>query len=207
MILDCTPNEHQCGGAGGCEGGTVELAYSNILVNGWKGLMSEWYYPYVSHSGKNQAQCLFNVSYVESRLDGYEVLPSNQYAPLVAAVATVGPIAISVEADTWSNYEDGIFNGCNKTNPDIDHAVQLVGYGTDPKLGDYWLVRNSWTPFWGENGYIRLARSSKVECGIDITPGDGDECTGGPPTQLVCGTCGILFDTAFPIVSNFTLFD
>ena len=38
--------------------------------------------------------------------------------------------------------------------------VQLVGYGTDDKNGggDYWLVRNSWTPLWGENGYIRLAR-------------------------------------------------
>lgn len=22
--------------------------------------------------------------------------------------------------------------------------------GTDPNLGDYWLIRNSWTPAWGE---------------------------------------------------------
>jgi cathepsin L len=40
----------------------------------------------------------------------------------------------------WSAYEEGIFDGCNQTNPDIDHAVQLVGYGTD-NGSDYWLVR------------------------------------------------------------------
>ncbi len=41
------------------------------------------------------------------------------------------------------NYESGIYNGCSKTNIDLDHAVQLVGYGTDKGV-DYWLVRNSW---------------------------------------------------------------
>ena len=46
-------------------------------------------------------------------------------------------------------------------------AVQLVGYGTDPKDGDYWLVRNSWGPFWGEDGYIKLKKTDNVECGTN----------------------------------------
>jgi C1A family cysteine protease len=37
--------------------------------------------------------------------------------------------------------------------------VQLVGYGTDEETGlDYWLIRNSWGPYWGEEGFIRLRR-------------------------------------------------
>ena len=36
--------------------------------------------------------------------------------------------------------------------------MTLVGYGTDEKYGDYWLVRNSWGTNWGENGYIRIKR-------------------------------------------------
>jgi len=47
------------------------------------------------------------------------------------AVATVGPIAVSVDASNWHSYDHGIFNGCNQVNPDIDHAVVLVGYGEE----------------------------------------------------------------------------
>jgi cathepsin L len=48
-----------------------------------------------------------------------------------------GPLAINVEAITWGAYETGVFDGCNQTNPDIDHVVQLVGYGNDEKLGRF----------------------------------------------------------------------
>lgn len=42
----------------------------------------------------------------------------------------------------------GVFDGCDQTNPDIDHVVQLVGAGTDPNYGNYWLVRYSSLPFY-----------------------------------------------------------
>ena len=62
-----------------------------------------------------------------------------------------------------------------------------VGYGTDPSLGDYWLVRNSWTANWGESGYIRLHRGSATNpvCGVDTQPADGSGCDGGPTSVQV----------------------
>jgi cathepsin L len=197
QILDCTPNPQHCGGTGGCGGGTVELAYAQIKVTG--GLASEWTYPYNSYYG-DANQC--NVSRIKpvAKVVSYVNLPPNEYAPVIAQLATGGPLAISVDASSWFQYESGVYNGCNQTNPDLDHAVQLVGYGTDSTLGDYWLVRNSWSPTWGEQGYIRLARSSTVTCGTDLTPDDGDGCTGGPPTETVCGTCGVLYDAVYPVV-------
>ena len=49
FILDCTPNPHDCGGSGGCGGGTAKLAYERLAALG--GLPSEWTYPYLSVDG------------------------------------------------------------------------------------------------------------------------------------------------------------
>ncbi len=50
FILDCTPNPKQCGGTGGCGGGTAELAYTQLKKLG--GMPSEYTYPYISGTGK-----------------------------------------------------------------------------------------------------------------------------------------------------------
>jgi cathepsin L len=109
-------------------------------------------------------------------------------------------VAISVDASAWSPYSSGVFDGCNQAQPDIDHAVVLVGYGSENGQ-DYWLVRNSWSPTWGEQGYIKLARHDNEEqvCGTDTTPQDGTACAGDDEPVKVCGTCGVLFDSAFPL--------
>merc|ERR1712013_828135 len=87
------------------------------------------------------------------------------------------------------------------SNIALNHAVQLVGYGTDETEGDYWLVRNSWGSGWGEGGYIRLQRQATPQCGTDSTPMDGTACVGGPGNdeQHVCGQCGVLFDVSYPL--------
>jgi len=193
-ILDCTPNPLKCGGTGGCQGATVELAYDMVKEYG---IATEWTYPYISYSGNN-FDCKRESAPAVAHISSYTVLPPNELEPLMKAVAEIGPIAVSVDASKWFLYESGVFDGCNQVNPDIDHAVQLVGYGSDNKLGDYWLVRNSWGPVWGEMGYIRLKRTSDLRCGIDVTPQDGNGCENGPPQVKVCGTCGILYDNVYP---------
>ena len=39
----------------------------------------------------------------------------------------------------------------------MNHAVLLVGYGTSDDGTEYFLLKNSWTTMWGENGYMRIA--------------------------------------------------
>ena len=76
----------------------------------------------------------------------------------------------------------------------------MVGYGTDSKDGDFWIVRNSWGKFWGENGFMKLKREANPPCGTDSTPLMGTGCVDdGNDVLTVCGQCGILFDVCYPI--------
>ena len=53
-------------------------------------------------------------------------------------------------------YESGIFSkeGCSTIESLLfNHAVNIVGYDKKEK---YWIIRNSWGPEWGEDGYIRI---------------------------------------------------
>jgi len=203
QILDCTPNPDDCGGTGGCGGGTAELAMDRIVAMG--GLTTEKNYPYRSGGGQN-FPCQFPTNQTVdpvANISGYVSLPSNQYMPVLTALATVGPLIINVDASSWGAYEEGVYNGCNQQNPDIDHVVQLVGYGTDSG-NDYWLIRNSWTTGWGESGYMRLTRAASVNsaCGWDTNPQDGTGCNGGPSEVKVCGACAILYDVLYPVMAK-----
>lgn len=46
----------------------------------------------------------------------------------------------------------------------INHVVQIVGYGTDGTHGDYWVVKNSWGEGFGDRGFINVPRGTN--CGL-----------------------------------------
>ena len=193
-FVDCVPNPEQCGGTGGCQGATAELAFNYTMS---KGQILDTEYKYTGQTGSCKLDKLPKPTF---GIKNFVKLPINEYAPLLAAVAKQ-PISISVDASKWQMYEGGVFTGCPvaKTETvDIDHAVQLVGYGTD-KL-PYFTVRNSWAEQWGEKGFIRIDRTSSIAgtCYSDPTPGDGNGCKGGPDKMTVCGACGILSDSSYP---------
>jgi hypothetical protein len=49
----------------------------------------------------------------------------------------------------------------------LDQAVGFVGFGNE-KVSPYWFVRNSWDVHWHENGYIRMIRGKKNQCGVAL---------------------------------------
>jgi len=220
-ILDCTPNPRKCGGSGGCQGATVELAMNQVMTNG---VLTEDQDAYVGSdmkckksllqisgaglgdntensndfSSEGQRHAASSDEGLKFGMTGWERLPENKYIPLMRAVAEHGPVGVSVDASPWSLYMGGVFDGCGK-DAVINHAVTLVGYGKD--TAKYWLIQNSWGGDWGESGRIRLLRREQDEtdhCGKDDQPLEGTGCEGGPASVKVCGQCGILYDNVVP---------
>jgi cathepsin L len=125
----------------------------NYTVNAG-GLVEEYGYSYTSYYGVESA-CDLTHKLQVATIEGYHTNKMNDQLELMNAIQ-VGPVAITVDASNWKVYEGGVFNGCNQTNPILDHAVVLVGYGTDDVKGDYWLIRNSWSATWYVFAFLLL---------------------------------------------------
>jgi len=190
-IVDCAPNPNHCGGTGGCEGATAEVAY------GWvqgSGIALEADYPYTAVDGACQT-----TKTPAAGVEYYIRLPMNDADAVAEALVNHGPLAVAVDASRFGFYSSGIFDDCSFSKSiDINHLVQLVGYGTEGGT-DYWLIRNSWGIGWGEEGYIKLRRYPTGTCGVDKNPLDGSGCTGSPDQVTVCGNCGVVYDVVYPI--------
>jgi len=222
-LVNCVPNSHHCGGSGGCDGATVELALDYTLRHGLND-DSETPYAGVDLKCSKDLSLAEGVGATQSDeleqivaaglhnagesskgpsafgLTGWERLPENKYEPLMRAVVEHGPVAVSVAATAWSSYMQGVFDHCD-ADAVIDHAVTMIGYGKDDDLKEkFWLIQNSWGNDWGEHGRIRILRrdSDETECGVDRQPEVGTGCDGGPTQVPVCGMCGILYDSVVP---------
>ena len=73
-----------------------------------------------------------------------------------AAMCNYGPVSTSVFATpAFMAYTGGVFD--EMARGQLNHAVSLVGW--DDKRGA-WLLRNSWSTGWGEDGYMWIAYGS-----------------------------------------------
>lgn len=197
QLVDCVPNPDHCGGTGGCDGSTAELAFQYVRQHG---LVHSIDY---SGDGESDAPCRPSPSSPYLKLGGYVRLETNQLQPLLHAVAHKGPVVVAVDATSWAPYGHGVFDGCSR-DATVNHAVVLLGYGRDQRLEkNYWIIRNSWGRQWGEGGDMRLLRHASDEgedgyCGVDRHPQEGVWCKGVSGEIPVCGMCGILTDSSYP---------
>ena len=119
-------------------------------------------------------RCAFSAASVVAKVSSFTKVQAMNENALASAIATVGPVSVNIEAtNSFSAYSHGVFNDphCPHDGYTINHAVVAVGYGHDTTTGmDYWVVRNSWGPSWGESGYVRMKRGVNM-CNIASGPG------------------------------------
>lgn len=146
-MIDC--NYDEIDGNYGCGGGDMIQAFSFVVDQ--KGIALEEMYPY---EATDKLECRYNEAQSGGAISSYVSLSPCSEDSLKASLAKYGPIALAVDASlaTFQSYRTGVYFDSECTS-DINHAVLLVGYGTDEKTGEkYWLVKNSYGESWGENG-------------------------------------------------------
>ena len=160
QLLDCAT---QNSNTRGCGGGNQNDGFDYIINNG--GITTESNYPYKAKDGACDGN---RASQIAARISGYQYVPENNENALLNAVSKQ-PVAafVNAEGKQFRLYSSGVFTGsCGTT---LDHVVLIVGYGQAQDGKKFWVIKNSWGPQWGENGYMRLQRNPgfpEGRCGV-----------------------------------------
>jgi len=162
-LIDCS----WAFGNNGCDGGEDFRVYQWMLQSG--GVPTEEEYgPYLGQDGYCHAN---NVTLV-APIKGFVNVASNDPNAFKLALLKHGPLSVAIDASpkTFSFYSHGVYYEptCKNDVDGLDHAVLAVGYGSI-NGEDYWLVKNSWSTYWGNDGYI-LMSAKKNNCGVMTMP-------------------------------------
>jgi len=158
QLVDCASKF----GNAGCNGGLMDNAFK---YEEQAGICTEESYPYKALTSTCKAtNCTVGIA--KGDVVGYKDVTVGDKEALMEAVAK-GPVSVAIEADqmAFQTYKSGVLTkACGEK---LDHGVLIVGYGTEAGK-DYWLVKNSWGPTWGEAGFIKIERGlpGPGECGI-----------------------------------------
>ncbi|HEX7503576.1 MAG TPA: C1 family peptidase, partial [Acidobacteriota bacterium] len=159
----------------GCAGADYDYMELEALVQ--EGTINESYFPYTYPD----PGCT-HWSYPRTKFAEWHRIPCSDIAAIKTAIMTYGVIDVAVNVDSaFQGYSGGIYENTSTTCPGspcdyttTNHAVALVGWND---ADGAWILRNSWGPSWGENGYMRIKyTSARVACEAtylvySVTPG------------------------------------
>ncbi|XP_061452508.1 digestive cysteine proteinase 2-like [Rhineura floridana] len=159
VLIDCSWGF----GNHACDGGEEWHAYEWIMKHG--GIAStESYGPYLGQNG----YCHYNQSELIAMVSGYVNVASENTAAVKAALYKHGPVAVNIDAShkSFAFYSNGIYYepNCGNKSIELDHAVLAIGYG-ELHGESYWLIKNSWSTYWGNDGYILMSMKNN-NCGV-----------------------------------------
>lgn len=156
-LIDC------CTECSGCSGGWPVTAVEFILHKQNGRFNSEGDYPYKAVKG----YCNYDSSKAVGMITNYVSVNEADEIDLKEKVAMYGVAAVCISAGNspFMSYSGGILDDFDCNEYAINHAVAVVGYGVEDAV-DYWIIKNSWGCDWGEDGYVRLIRNKRNQCGI-----------------------------------------
>lgn len=182
-----------CNAGGNCEGGNPGGVYRYAYKNGIPDSTCEQYVAHDLDDGHSSCEaidicrdCTPPVPKAGEHLleDCYEVDYKKYYVSHYYSVRGAdqmktelyehGPISCGMDVtDAFEAYTGGIYSE-SKRFPLINHEISIVGYGVEDGV-EYWVGRNSWGTYWGENGFFRI-KMHEDNLAIET------DCTAGIPS-------------------------
>ena len=167
FILDCGWSD----GVSSCSGGNQEEV-GRVLLERYDGFI-----PYDDQYGRymsTYAYCKNTTGFEGVKIDGWVSLPTGTENDTIKKfLIHYGLLSVSINAVDEIVFHtpdtDGVIRAksCRHTKlDDLNHAVNLVGFGASD-LGEYWILRNSWSSHWGDAGYFRVEMGER-DCGISL---------------------------------------
>nr|XP_027200209.1 digestive cysteine proteinase 2-like [Dermatophagoides pteronyssinus] len=157
QLIDCSWTEDN----NGCDGGEDFRTYNYIMKAG--GIATEEDYGhYLGVDGKCHDK---NVK-KSVKIKGFYNVTIGDVDAMKVALYYHGPVTVAVDASqkTFTFYSNGIYYDPNCSSKNLDHQVLAVGYG-ELNGQKYWLIKNSWSTYWGNDGYI-LINQKNNDCGV-----------------------------------------
>ena len=106
-----------------------------------------------------------------------------------------GPIVCLMDATQgFHAYTQGIYNDTTNST-ELNHAVSIVGYGVENGV-EFWIGRNSFGSYWGENGFFRLVKGTN-NLGIE------EDCVHANPDPNVRVVAKKAAGLEMPVVARF----
>ncbi|CAD7094065.1 unnamed protein product [Hermetia illucens] len=152
QIVDCSTRT----GNKGCAGGSLRNTLKYLEQYG--GLMRDRDYPYRA----KEKHCRFAKELAVVQISSWAILPKHDEEAIKVAVATIGPVAVSINASpqTFQLYSNGIYDDPDCSADMVNHAMLVVGY-----TPEYWIMKNWWGDNWGDGGYMKIRRNRNL-CGL-----------------------------------------
>jgi len=159
QFVDCSISEGK-----GCKKGFMNTAFEYSQKNG---LITDDKYPYKGEESGKENSC--NKFDSKLKINRFETIAKGNEEDLKDVVCRLGPVSVALDgsSEKFMHYNNGIYRNSECSSTKTTHGALVVGYGYDEHTEEaYWLIKNSYSDTWGENGYVRIPRDFNNHCGI-----------------------------------------
>lgn len=190
-IVNCVPPADGKGAPPGCNGGDATMIHHYLSQ---QNMPDETCLPYEARNmgcepinvcrncKPGTAGCYAVKNYIGYGVSSYgnvkgeKAMMKEIYArgPIVCSFATDDPFMYKFADNIVQHH--GVYISPDKKNASqIDHDMEIAGWGETASGDKYWVIRNSWGTYWGQGGWFKLRR------GVDELMSESD-CAWAEPT-------------------------